>query len=72
MTEFKIITIKEDESFDTFHNKIKDIVNSLYNIGKIISKFRVLKKILRFLPSRFLTKITDIEESKDLNFLTEN
>ena len=36
--EFETITMKEDESFNTFHSKLKDIVNSLYNLGDIISE----------------------------------
>ena len=54
-----------------FHSKLKDIVNFLYNLGKNISESRVVKKILRSLPDKFLPKITAIEESKDLDSLTE-
>ena len=64
--------MKEDELFDTFHSKLKDIVNFLYNLGEIIYKSRVVKKILRYLPDRFLLKIIAIEENKDFDSLTEN
>ena len=70
--EFETITMKENESFDTSHSKFKDIVNSLYNLSEIFSKSRVVKKVLQSLPDRFLLKITAIEESKDLDSLTEN
>lgn len=64
--------MEEDESFNAFHSRLKDIVNYLHNLGEIISKSRVVKKIIRSLPDRCLPKVTTIEESKDLNSLTKN
>ena len=72
MINFETIMMKEDESFDIFHSKLKDIVNSLYNFGKIIFESRVVNKIIFSSPNRFILKITAIEESKDLDSLTEN
>ena len=69
---FETIKMEEDETFNIFHSRLKDIVNSLYDLGEIILESRVVKKILRSLPDMFLPKITTIEESKDLNSLTEN
>ena len=57
----------EDESFDEFHAKLKDIVNSAFNLGEQIPEPKIVRKILRFLPERFHAKITTIEESKDLD-----
>ena len=59
--------MEEDESFDEFYAKIKDIVNSAFNLGEIIPEPKVVKKVLRSLPKRFHAKITDIEESKDID-----
>lgn len=47
-------------------------MNSIHNIGKPQSKTRIVKRILRFLPEKLIPKIIIIEESKDLNTLTEN
>ena len=33
---FKEIKMKEDESFDEFYPKFKDIVNSAFNLGEVI------------------------------------
>ena len=33
-TSFEEIKMEEDESFDEFYAKIKDIVNSAFNLGK--------------------------------------
>ena len=59
--------MKEDESFDEFYTKLKDIVNSAFNLRETISKPKIMRKVLRSLPERFHAKITAIEESKDIN-----
>ena len=57
----------EDESFNEFYAKLKDIVNSAFNLGETIPKPKIVRKVLRSLPERFYTKITAIEESKDID-----
>ena len=64
-TSFEEIKMKEDESFDEFYAKLKDIVNSAFNLGEIIPEPKIVRKVLRSLPERFHAKITTIEESKD-------
>ena len=59
--------MKKDESFDEFYAKLKDIVNSAFNLGKTILKPKIIRKMLRSLPERFHAKITTIEESKDID-----
>ena len=66
-TRFEKIKMEEDESFDKFYAKLKDIVNFAFNLGENISKPKVVKKVLRSLPERFHAKITAIEESKDID-----
>ena len=56
----------DDESFDEFYAKLKNIVNSTFNLGEQIS---IVRKILRSLTEIFHAKITAIEESKDLDFI---
>ena len=59
--------MEEDESFDEFYAKLKDIVNSAFNFRETIPKFKVVRNVLRSLPERFHAKITFIEESKDID-----
>ena len=59
--------MEEDESFDTFYAKLKDIVNSAFNLGETILEPKIVRKVLRSLPERFHAKITTIEESKDID-----
>ena len=59
--------MEEYESFDDFYVKLKDIVNSAFNLGETIPKPKIVKKVLRSLPERFHAKITAIEELKDID-----
>ena len=59
--------MEENESFDKFYAKLKDIVNLAFNLGKTISEPKIVRKVLRSLPERFHAKITAIEESKDID-----
>ena len=64
---FEEIKMEEDESFDEFYAKLKDIVNSAFNLWETIPKPNIVSKVLRSLPERFHAKITAIEESKDID-----
>ena len=66
-TSFEENKMEEDESFDEFYTKLKDIVNSAFNLGKIIPEPKIMRKVLRSLPERFHAKITAIEELKDID-----
>ena len=72
-TSFEEIKMKEDESFDEFYAKVKDIVNLAFNLGETILEPKIVRKVLRSQLERFLAKITVIEESKDIEkiLLTE-
>ena len=65
-TSFREIKMEEDESFDEFYAKLKDIVNSAFNFGETIPEPKIVRKVLRSPPERFHAKITTIEESKDI------
>ena len=69
-TSFEKIKMEEDESFDEFYAKLKDIVNSTFNLGGTIPEPKIVRKVLRSLPERFHAKITAIEESKDIDKIT--
>ena len=66
-TNFEEIKMEEDESFDEFYAKLKDIINSAFNLGETIPEPKIVRKVFRSLPERFHTKITTIEESKDID-----
>ena len=64
LASFEEIKMEEDESFDEFYAKLKDIVNSAFNLGETILKPKIVRKVLRSLLERFHAKITAIKESK--------
>ena len=66
-TSFEEIKMEENELFDEFYAKLKDIVNLAFNLGETIPKPKIVRKVLRSLPERFHAKITVIEESKDID-----
>ena len=45
--------MEEDESFDEFYAKLKDIVNSAFNLRETIPEPKIVRKVLRSLPERF-------------------
>ena len=59
--------MEENKSFDEFYAKLKDIVNSAFNLGEIILEPKIVKRVLRSLAERFHAKITTIKESKDID-----
>ena len=65
-SSFEEIRMEEDETFDDFYAKLKDIVNSAFNLGESIAKSKIVRKILRSLAERFHAKITTIKEVKTL------
>ena len=67
---FEELSTEEDKTFDEFYAKLKDIVNSAFNVGVSIAKSKIVRKILRSLPERFHAKITVIEEVKDIDQIT--
>ena len=60
-TSFKEIKMEEDESFDEFYAKLKDIVNLAFNLEETIPEPNVMRKVLKSMPERFHAKITAIE-----------
>ena len=53
--------------FDEFYAKLKDIVNSAFNLRKTILGPMIVRKVLKSLLERFHPKITVIKESKDID-----
>ena len=64
---FEEIKMEEDELFNEFYAKLKDIVNSAFNFGETILEPKIVRKVLRSLLERFHAKIMVIEESKDID-----
>ena len=59
--------MEEDESFHKFYAKLKDIMDSAFNLRGTIPEPKIVRKVLRSLTKRFHAKIIAIEESKDID-----
>ena len=59
--------MSEDESFDSFYNKLNEVSVSKFNLGEKTKDSKIVRKILRSLSESFRAKVTAIEESKDLD-----
>ena len=66
-THFEELKMSEDESFDSFYGKLNEVVIGKFNLGEKTEDSKIVRKILRSLPRSFRTKLTAIEESKDLD-----
>jgi hypothetical protein len=67
VSKFEEIWMQEDETFDEFYSKLSSIRNNTINLGKKMSDAKIIKKILRSLPTRFLPQIAATNQINDLN-----
>ncbi|KAI0510890.1 hypothetical protein KFK09_011500 [Dendrobium nobile] len=65
--DYELFRMKLHESISDMYTRFTQIVTSLHALGKELSNYEKVNKILRCLPSSYDAKITAITESKDLN-----
>ena len=65
--EFEMQKMKESETIKDFSDILLSIVNKVRLLGEDLPTKRVVEKILVTLPKRFESKISLLEESKDLS-----
>ncbi|KAI0493791.1 hypothetical protein KFK09_023916 [Dendrobium nobile] len=65
--DYELFRMKPHESISDMYTRFTQIVTSLHALGKELSNYEKVNKILRCLPSSYDAKITAITESKDLN-----
>ncbi|XP_060973891.1 uncharacterized protein LOC133039102 [Cannabis sativa] len=66
---FENLSMDEEESVTDFHAKLCDISNESYALGKVYSNKKLVRKVLGALPKKFMSKVTSIEESRDIEAL---
>jgi hypothetical protein len=54
VSKFEEIRMEEEETFYEFYSKLSTIRNSTINLGKKMTDAKIVKKILRSLPARFI------------------
>ena len=59
-----------NETISAMFTRFTDITNGLKSLGRIYSNANLVQKILRSLPDKWDSKVTVIQEAKDLNTLS--
>jgi hypothetical protein len=67
VSKFEEIRMQKEETFDEFYSKLSISRKNTINLGKKMSYAKIIKKILRSLPARFLPQITAINHGKNLD-----
>lgn len=62
--------MQEDETISKYADRISLIVNNIRLFGEEFTDKRIVEKVLVTLPERFESKISSLEESKDLSKLS--
>lgn len=68
-TRFEELKMEEDKQFIEFYTKLQDLVNSKSSLGDPLKSEAIVRKIFRLLLERFRSKVTAIEENKDIDKL---
>ena len=67
--DYEMFKMKPHESIDEMFTSFTNVVNGLESLGKRVSEEEKVSKILRCLPSKWNSKMEDIEEAKNLKEL---
>jgi len=59
----------DKEEIASFFVRVAEVINSLKILEENIEESTIVQKVLRFLPNRFDSKVSAIEEMKDLDTL---
>ena len=67
MQDFELFRMKPSETIVDIYTRFTDVINGLKALGKYFSNFELVSKILRSLSKTWDSKVTTLQESKDLN-----
>jgi len=67
--QFGSLKMEDEEDIASYFLRVAEVVNSLKGLDEKIEKSTVVQKVLRSLPDRFDSKISTIEEAKNLDAL---
>jgi len=68
--QYELFKMKNDESIEEMYSRFQTLVSELQILKKSYVASDHVSKILRSLPARWSSKVTAIEEAKDLNTLS--
>lgn len=68
--EFENLKIKESETIKQYSDRTMATVNNIRLLGEDFSDSRVVEKVITTLPKRFESKISLLEDSRDLTTIS--
>eukprot|EP00253_Pinus_taeda_P017084 PITA_17084 len=68
--QYETLKMHNDESIASYFLHIDEIFNCTKNLGEEIKEVTLVEKVLRSLSSKFESKVSAIEEKKDLQAVT--
>nr|KJB29237.1 hypothetical protein B456_005G090700 [Gossypium raimondii] len=71
-TKFETLRIQESKTIGEFYVKLYDLTNQDFPLRSEYSNSKLVRKVLRSLPERFITKVTTIDEANDTNAIKIN
>lgn len=63
---FEALQMQNDETIAEYHKKVKDMENEVASLEEPMSQKKILRKLLRLLPSLFDRKIYAIKDAHDI------
>eukprot|EP00253_Pinus_taeda_P029739 PITA_29739 len=67
--QFESLRMEDEEDIAAYLLRVAEVVNSLKGLDEKIEENTIVQKVLRSLPDRFDSKISAIEEEKDIDTL---
>eukprot|EP00253_Pinus_taeda_P002164 PITA_02164 len=67
--QFESLRMEDEEDIATYLLRVAEVVNSLKGLDEKVEESTIVQKVLRSLPDRLDSKISAIEEAKDLDTL---
>ena len=64
--DFEVLRMKDNESIKEYVDRLMEVVNKIRLLGADLTDQRVVEKVLVSFPERFESKISSLEDSKDL------
>ncbi|XP_031271789.1 uncharacterized protein LOC116130178 [Pistacia vera] len=68
--EFEMLKMQESKSTKEYVDRLMNVVNKIILLGEEMTDKRIVEKVLVSLPKRFESKISSLEDSKDLSQIT--
>ncbi|XP_070005956.1 EH domain-containing and endocytosis protein 1-like [Nicotiana sylvestris] len=69
-TEYELFRMKDNESIQDMNTRFTSIINELHSLGKVISRNKLVRKVISVLPGSWESKVNAITEANDLKNLT--